>query len=184
MTSRTPPRPRARRLRQEARPERAVLAVADRQAKHLTMAVGGDAGGDHDRLGHDRRPVVGLDVRRVEEQVSEADDLRAILEYLGVGQSSAEATTITGLSKSAISEVLSGKRRRDTSRRRHIAIVAAVTRELGAARSAATASSDRGASAIGWLHTAAVETSRGRKTPLDLLRDTKLALEALDELRR
>ena len=62
------------------------------------------------------------------EWTSEADDLRTILIYLGLGQSSEEALQITGLAKSAISEVLSGRRRRDTARRRHIAMVAAVGR--------------------------------------------------------
>ena len=55
------------------------------------------------------------------EWTSEADDLRTIIVYLGLGQSSEEAQQITGLAKSAISEVLSGRRRRDTARRRHIA---------------------------------------------------------------
>ena len=41
---------------QERGPERPVLAVADVEAQHLAAAVGGDPGGDHDRLGH--HPVV------------------------------------------------------------------------------------------------------------------------------
>jgi hypothetical protein len=115
---------------------------------------------------------------------SESEDVRAILAYLGLPQSSVEASRITGLSKSAISDVLSGKRTRDTHQRRHIAVVATVIQELAATRSAATGSADRGKSAIGWLHTAAVETSRGSVTPLEVLSDTDLALEALDGLRR
>jgi hypothetical protein len=58
---------------QEGCPERAVLAVADGQAEHLAVAVGPHAGGDHDRLGDDRRSLVGLDVGRVEEDIGEAD---------------------------------------------------------------------------------------------------------------
>ncbi len=115
---------------------------------------------------------------------SETDDLQTILSYLGIQQSSTEAQRITGLSKSAISEVLSGKRPRDTHRRRHIAIVASVIHELSSARSASTGSPERGKSAIGWLHAAAVHTSRGQVAPLEVLADTDLALEALDGLRR
>jgi transcriptional regulator with XRE-family HTH domain len=115
---------------------------------------------------------------------TEADDVRAIVRYLGLAQSSREALEITGLSKSAISEVLSGRRRRDTARRRHIAIAAEVIRRLADARRASTTTSERGASAIGWLHTARVETSRGPRTPLEVLADTDLAMEALAELTR
>ena len=56
---------------QERGPERAVLAVADVEAEHLAAAVGGDAGRDHDGLGH--HPVIdaGLAVGGVEEHVGE-----------------------------------------------------------------------------------------------------------------
>ena len=56
---------------QERGPERAVLAVADGEPEHLAPAVSPDAGGDHDRLGHD--PVVdpGLAVGGVQEHVGE-----------------------------------------------------------------------------------------------------------------
>lgn len=118
------------------------------------------------------------------ELTSEADDLRAIIVYLGLGQSSEEAQHITGLAKSAISEVLSGRRRRDTARRRHIAIVAALVRHLAEGRRAATGTTERGVTAIGWLHTAAVETSRGTKTPILVFADTDLAKEALTGLRQ
>jgi hypothetical protein len=118
------------------------------------------------------------------EWTSEADDLRTIIVYLGLGQSSEEAQQITGLAKSAISEVLSGRRRRDTARRRHIAIVAAVVRELAEGPQAATGTGARRITAIGWLHTAAVETSRGTKSPILVFGDTDLVKEALDGLRR
>jgi hypothetical protein len=118
------------------------------------------------------------------EWTSEADDLRTIIVYLGLGQSSEEAQQITGLAKSAISEVLSGRRRRDTARRRHIAIVAAVVRQLAEGRQAATGTGARRLTAIGWLHTAAVETSRGTKSPILVFGDTDLVKEALDGLRR
>src|SRR4051794_27335133 len=115
---------------------------------------------------------------------SESDDLREVLDYLPIAQSSAEAQAITGLTKSAISEVLAVKRPRGTHRRRHIAIVAAVIRELAAVRSVSTGSAERGKSAIGWLHTGVVETSRGRATPLEVLAASDLAAEALEDLRR
>lgn len=118
------------------------------------------------------------------EWTSEADDLRTIFVYLGLGQSSEEAQQITGLAKSAISEVLSGRRRRDTARRRHIALVAAVVRHLAEGRQAATGTATRPATAVGWLYTAAVKTSRGTKAPILVFGDTDLVKEALDGLRR
>jgi hypothetical protein len=118
------------------------------------------------------------------ELSSEAEDLRTIIVYLGLGQSSPEAQQITGLTKSAISEVLTGRRTRDTARRRHIAIVAAVVRHLAEGRRAATGTKSRRMTAVGWLHTAAVETSRGTKTPILVFADTDLAREALSALRR
>jgi hypothetical protein len=118
------------------------------------------------------------------EWTSEADDLRTIFVYLGLGQSSEEAQQITGLAKSAISEVLSGRRRRDTARRRHIAMVAAVVRHLAEGRQAATGTAARPMTAVGWLHTAAVKTSRGTKAPILVFGDTDLVKEALDGLRR
>lgn len=115
---------------------------------------------------------------------TEAEDLRTILDYLGLPQSSQEAQRISGLAKSGISEVLGGKRARDTSRRRHLGIVASVIRELAAVREASTGTPRRGASAVSWLHTATVRTSAGQRTPLEVLADTDLALEALSDLRR
>jgi hypothetical protein len=115
---------------------------------------------------------------------SEAEDLQTILAYLAIRQSSAEAQRITGLSKSAISEILAGRRRRETARRVHIAVVANVVRDLMSARKAATGSEARGKSAIGWLYASTVETSRGRRSALEVLSDPVLAIEALDQLRR
>ena len=56
---------------QERGPERAVLAVADGEARDLAPAVGADSGGDDDGLGDD--PVVDprRAVGRVEEHVGE-----------------------------------------------------------------------------------------------------------------
>ena len=45
---------------QERGPERSVLGVADVEAQHFTAAVGGDAGGDHHRLGPTRRFTLAL----------------------------------------------------------------------------------------------------------------------------
>lgn len=118
------------------------------------------------------------------KRTSEAEDLRQILGYLGLAQSSAEAVQITGLTKSAISEVLGGRRKRDTSRRRHIAIVAALIDRLAEGRHAAAGVTGANRSAIGWLHTARVATTRGQVTPLQLMADTELVMEALDELTR
>ena len=118
------------------------------------------------------------------ELTSEAEDIRTVLVYLGVGQSSQEAQQITGLAKSAISEVLSGRRTRDTGKRRHIAVVAAVVRHLAEGRRAASGTEARQMTAVGWLHTAAVKTSKGTMPPILVLADTDLAKEALNGLRR
>jgi len=58
---------------QEGRPEGTVLTVADREPEDLPVTRGGHPGRDDDRLAHDRGAVMGLDVRRVEEHVREAD---------------------------------------------------------------------------------------------------------------
>ena len=57
---------------QEAPPEHLVLAVADVQAEDLPATVGGDAGGDHDGLGH-HHGVLGAHVQvgRVQVHVRE-----------------------------------------------------------------------------------------------------------------
>ena len=73
MTSCTPPRPRAFSDAQERGPERPVLGVADVEPEHLTAPVGGDAGGDHHRLGHHPPVHPGLAVGRVEEHVRVGD---------------------------------------------------------------------------------------------------------------
>lgn len=62
---------------EERGPEHLVLAVADVDAEHLPVLVGGDAGGDHDGAGDD--PVVdpGLGVGGVEVHVGEGDMVEA-----------------------------------------------------------------------------------------------------------
>ena len=54
---------------QKRGPERPVLAVADVEAEDLRPAVGGDAGGDHDGLGHHPPVHPGLAVGRIQEDV-------------------------------------------------------------------------------------------------------------------
>ena len=54
---------------QELAPEVLGLAVADVDAQHLAVSVGGDAGGDHDRLRHDPAADAGLAVGRIEEHI-------------------------------------------------------------------------------------------------------------------
>jgi len=114
----------------------------------------------------------------------EREDLETILSYLAIPQSSAEAERITGLAKSTISELLNGRRARGTHRQRHIAIVAALIRELRAIRQASTGTPERGKTALGWLHAGRIRTSQGVRTPLEVLADTALAQEALDSLYR
>lgn len=115
---------------------------------------------------------------------TEAEDLRAIVDYLGILPSSPEAQSITGLTESAIADLMSGHRVRPTSRRAHIGVVASVIRRLVEVRQTATLTTNRGGSALGWLHTAQISTSIGIKSPLAVLSDTSLAIEALDGLER
>lgn len=110
---------------------------------------------------------------------SEADDLRLIFGYLRIPPTGPEAQRITGLGKSTISEILAGKRVRNSRRRPHIALVAELIRDLQSARRAATGSQERGASASGWLHAGRVETSRGVRSPLSVLAETDLVREQI-----
>ncbi|MCY7417059.1 MAG: hypothetical protein LH650_00930 [Chloroflexi bacterium] len=115
---------------------------------------------------------------------SETEDIKTIIHYLGIAQSSVEAIRITGLTKSGISEVLGGHRVATTRQARHIAIVAAVIRRLEDVRQSTTGTRTRGASAIGWLYSARIMTGDGMKSPLEVLSDPGLALEQLDALSR
>jgi hypothetical protein len=67
-----PGQPAGLQAAEERRPEGAILAVADVQAQHLSAAVGGHAGGDHDRAAHHPAVHAGLEVGGVQEQVREA----------------------------------------------------------------------------------------------------------------
>ena len=58
---------------QERGPKRAVLAVADVEPEDFTATVGGDAGGDHDRLGDHPAVDPGLAVGGVEEHIGVGD---------------------------------------------------------------------------------------------------------------
>jgi hypothetical protein len=60
---------------QEGRPEGVLLAVTNRKPEDLAIPFRRHPGGDEDRLGHHRRPLVSLDVRRVEAAVREGDVL-------------------------------------------------------------------------------------------------------------
>ncbi len=71
MTSCVPARPRALRVAQERSPEGAVLRIADGEAEHLPVAVGGYPGGDHHGLGDHPAVDPRLAVGRVEEHVRE-----------------------------------------------------------------------------------------------------------------
>lgn len=106
------------------------------------------------------------------------------MSYLGIDATSREAFRITGLTASSLSDALAGKPVRDATRRRHIAVVASLIRDLAAARTAATGEPERPVPATSWLHSAVVVTSAGPRSPIEILSDPGLALEALDELRR
>lgn len=61
----------ATQVAEELGPELLGLAVPHGAAEHLAVAIGADAGGDHDRLGHDPAVDPRLAVGRVEEDVGE-----------------------------------------------------------------------------------------------------------------
>ena len=67
MTSCTPVRPRSRRSRRNSVQNDLGLAVPDRATEHFTSAIGTDAGGDDDGLGHDPPADPDLAVGRVQE---------------------------------------------------------------------------------------------------------------------
>lgn len=113
-----------------------------------------------------------------------ADDLRAILDYLGLAPDDPEMVLITGLPPADLDRVLQGSGDVPERIRHHIGITAAIVRVLAAGREAATGSRHRPASARDWLHTGQVLTSRGLLAPIDVLSDTALAEEALDEMQR
>jgi hypothetical protein len=78
MTSFVPASPRVFSDRRNAVQKRPVLRVADGEPEDLTAPVGGDTGGDHDRLGHHPRSLAvagatdpGLAAGRVEEHIGE-----------------------------------------------------------------------------------------------------------------
>ena len=71
MTSWTPVRPRAFSAARNAVQNAPSSAVADVDAQHLPVPVGGHPGGDHHRLGHHPAIDPGLAVGRVEEHVGE-----------------------------------------------------------------------------------------------------------------
>ena len=73
MTSCTPASPRAFSERRNAVQNAPSSRVADVEPEDLTAAVGGDAGGDHHRLGHHPAVDPGLAVGRVEEHVRVGD---------------------------------------------------------------------------------------------------------------
>lgn len=113
---------------------------------------------------------------------SETDDLRLIFDYLGIPPTSGEAQHITGLGKSTISEILAGKQVRESRWRLHIALGAELVRDLQDARRASTGSASRGAPARGWLHAERVFTSRGTRSPVEVMVDTDLVREQLGPL--
>lgn len=115
---------------------------------------------------------------------SEADDILAIIDYLDIGPYSDELQVITGLSPATMLAVLSGRRRRRTARRGHIATVADLVRRLSAGRWAATGDGSRGGPVYAWLYLMQVSTSQGLKRPIDILADPDLANQQLQELMR
>jgi hypothetical protein len=114
---------------------------------------------------------------------TEAEDIVAIGDYLGIGPTGREMQEITGLGASALSDILNGKTS-ESRRRRHTAVVGELTRTLAEHRARATSSSRRPKSAKGWLYAGLVRTSEGPLTPLEVFRNEALAREALRELRR
>jgi hypothetical protein len=115
---------------------------------------------------------------------SDADDIRTIIRYLGLIPSSEATQRITGLTAPAIKAALTRGRPVEPAARIHLQTVANVIERLAAARAAATGSRDRPMPAALWLELAAVETSRGRVSPIDILADQELCDELLADLMR
>lgn len=115
---------------------------------------------------------------------SEADETLAIAAYLRIDEMSAEVQAIVSLSESTNPDLMSGRHQGATKMRGHIDTAAALIERLNQARPAAMGVDDRGASAEEWLHSARIPTSRGIKSPFEILADTSLAMDALGELLR
>lgn len=72
---------------------------------------------------------------------------------------------------------MSGPRQRATEMRRQFETAAALIERLRQGRSAATGSDEWGISVEEWLHSGRIPTSRGIKSPLEILSDTSLAID-------
>ncbi len=115
---------------------------------------------------------------------TDGDNLAEILSYLDLLPTSEEAQRITGLTEATISDVLRGQPIPDAAARGHIEVVTELVGLLAQGRAAGTGSADRGVSAKSWLRSGAVATSRGTRTPIEILTDSDLAAEMLRGLRR
>ncbi len=120
--------------------------------------------------------------KRPEGTPSEADEILVIAAYLGIEELSAEIQAIVGQTGTTISDLPSGRRRKDAEMRGHIDTVTAVIERLRNARSASTGRDERDTAAGEWLRSARIPTSRGIKSPLEILGDTSLAMDALRDL--
>ena len=70
MTSWTPCMPRSRRRERRNAVQKSSVSLSPTSTpKHFAVPVGGDAGGDHDCLGHDPPADAGLAVGRIEEHI-------------------------------------------------------------------------------------------------------------------
>lgn len=122
--------------------------------------------------------------QRGQSEPTEADDIYAIIGYLGLTPTSEELARITGLTTGVILHVLSGSSTEQSPMRGHIAIVAAVIDRLAEGRMAATGSNTRDTDPRAWVHTPSVETAEGLIAPIEILADADLAISFLRKLSR
>ena len=115
------------------------------------------------------------------KQRTSTEDALAILSVAGlfsIAPTGATMSTITGLKRASLSDVLSGKTKK-SSRHAHLQILdqlAKATVEWQRALGGTDPLDE------GWLVNGVVHTSRGKKRPMDVLREPELAREALEQV--
>jgi hypothetical protein len=116
---------------------------------------------------------------------TQTSEVRQIASVLGIDPVGVEMQRITGLSAASLSRLGKAGSGVESRRWRHIAIVAAVARELVVLMEGATGEQDVDPRASRrWLHSGRIPTERGTLTPLEALSDDALAPRVLAELRQ
>ncbi len=111
------------------------------------------------------------------------EDLAVVADFFRIAPTGAEMQHLTGASRSQLGRAVQGED--ISSRRAHIAVIGAFTRELGEILEQTTKSRPpQHGDMRGWLYGGRVDTTTGgTRTPWEVLADTEFAREALNELR-